>query len=183
MREHAQVRTAPDNTAVVQITAIGGRTLLRLKSWLPEHTTGGKPVMLAGRELPSQVGGTLSGPMRVLCVGPGEWVIVSSEHPASAVRERLEPDLPKHGLALVDLTDGLAGLEVRGSATRDVLSKACGLDLHPRSFPVGRCARTRFAQIPVIITSLDEPPRFELYMVRSHFHYLRAWLGDAAAEF
>lgn len=183
MPERAQMRAMPDKTAAVQITVTSSRTSLRLKSWLPEYTNGGKSVVLAGRELPSAVGTTLSGPMRVLCIAPGEWLIVSYEHQASVLRENIEPDLLQQGLTLVDLTDGLAGLEVQGSAAREVLSKGCGLDLHPRSFPTGRCARTRFAQIPVVVDCLDEPPRFELYVARSYFSYLRLWLIDAAAEF
>src|ERR1700731_3329204 len=125
MPERARIQTEASRTATFQITAVSGRTTLRLKSWLPEYANGGKPVALEGRELPSQVGASLSGQMRVLCVGAGEWLIVSQEHPVSSLRERIEPDVPKYGLALIDLSDGLAGLEVRGSAVREVLSKGC----------------------------------------------------------
>lgn len=180
MHEPAQM---PDKTAAVRITAVDNISSLRLTSWLPEYTAGGKSVTLAGRELPSQVGGVLRGPMRFLCVGPAEWLIVSHQHHAMIVRHEIEPDLPKHGFALVDLTDGLAKLEIRGSAAREVLSKGCGLDFHPRTFPPGRCARTRFAQIPLVIDCLDEEPLFELYVARSSFQYLHSWLIDAAAEF
>lgn len=182
MREVAQRRPAPNRTEAVEIT-VHGRTSLRLTSWLPEYTNAAKPVVLAGRELPLQVGATLPGPMRVLCIGPGEWLIVSHKYSASSLRERIEPDLQKYGLVLADLTDGLAGLDVRGSAVREVLSKGCGLDLHPRTFPAERCARTRFAQIPLIIECLDHPHRFELHVARSYFQYLHAWLTDATAEF
>ena len=156
------------------------RTSLRLKSWLPEYVSGSKPVVLAGQELPSQVGATLSGPMRVLCVGPGEWLLASHEDQASSLRDRVESDLPKYGIALVDLTDALSGLEVRGPTMREVLSKGCGLDLDPRTFPPGRCARTRFAQIPVVVECLDDPPRFQLHVARSYLHYLHSWLIDSA---
>jgi sarcosine oxidase subunit gamma len=138
-------------------------------------------VVLGAQALPSQVGATVSGPAHVLCIGPADWLIVSSEQPASS--EQLESDLAQQGLAMVELTDGLASLEARGPAVRDVLSKDCALDFHPRHFPAGRCARTRFAQIPVVIEHLDGPPRFELTVARSHFDYLRTWLADAATEF
>jgi sarcosine oxidase subunit gamma len=183
MPEQASLRSVPTEPAAVQITLINTRTVLRLKSWLPEHTTGGKPVVLVGQELPSQVGATLSGPMRVLCVGPGEWLIVSQAIVASSLRERIQSELPKQGLVLVDLTGGLVVLDVRGSVVRELLSKGCGLDFHSRSFPADRCARTRFAQIPLVLECLDEPLRFELYVGRSYFHYLHAWVADAAVEF
>lgn len=182
MLDPARVRTAPDKAATVQITPVS-RTLLLMKSWLPEHTSGSKPVVLAGQELPSPVGATTSGSLRALCTGPGEWLIASPTHRNSSLRDHIEPDLPQQGLLIVDLSDGLAALEVRGSAVRELLSKGCGLDLHPRSFPAGRCARTRFAQISVVIVCLDESPRFELYVARSYSHYLQSWLGDAAVEF
>jgi len=160
---------------------MSARTVLRLKSWLPQHINAEKPVVLAGRELPSQVGAALSAPLRVLCVGAGEWLVVSHERQASALRADIEADLTTYGLALVDVTHGLTGLAVRGCAAREMLSKGCGLDFDPRSFVVGRCARTRLAQIPVVIDCLDTPPRFELYVARSYFQYLHSWLTDAAA--
>jgi sarcosine oxidase subunit gamma len=183
MVERAQRPAMPNITAGVQITPLGRRTVLRVKSWLREHTAGDKPVVLAGQALSSQVGATQSGPARVLSIAPGEWLIVSHEHPALSLRGRIEHDLLEQGLVLVDLTGGLAAVEVRGSATRELLSKGCGIDFHPRSFPAGRCVRTRFAQIPMVIECLDEPVRFELTASQSYFHYLHAWLIDAAVEF
>jgi sarcosine oxidase subunit gamma len=178
MVERAQGRTAP----VVEVTSTR-RTALRLKSWLPEYTSGAKPVVIGGWEFPSNVGTTKSGPMRVLCVGPGEWLLISHENEASGARPYMETDPPTPGIALADLTSGLVGLEVQGSGVREVLSKGCGLDLDPRSFPPGRCARTRFAQIPVVVECLDDPPRYQLYIARSYLHYLQSWLADAAVEF
>ena len=139
--------------------------------------------MLAGQELPLQVGAMLSGPTRVMCVGPREWLLVSQERDAPALRECLEPNLTTEGLVLVEVTGGLAMLEVRGPATRELLTKGCGLDLHSRRFPAGRCARTRFAQIPLTIACVEEPSRFELYVGRSYAHYLHTWIIDAAPEF
>jgi sarcosine oxidase subunit gamma len=183
MPEGTQMSSVPNKTSVVQITTMTFRTSLRLKSWLPQHTNGVKPVVLAGRQLPLQVGATLPASPRVLCVGPGEWLVVSYARQALELREDIEPALSRQGLVLVDLTHGLSGLDVRGSAAREVLSKGSGLDFHPRSFPVDRCARTRLAQIPVVIDCLDASPRFELYVARSYFQYLHSWIFDAASEF
>src|SRR5688572_15403018 len=111
MREGAEMRTA-----ALQIRAVEGRAVRRLKSWMTEHIDGGKPVMLAGQALPSEVGATLSGPMHALCTGPGDWLIMSPP---------LAPILSEQGLVLIDLSDGLASLEVSGPAAREVLSKGC----------------------------------------------------------
>jgi sarcosine oxidase subunit gamma len=142
----------------------------------------GNPIVLAGQVLPSQVGAIVSEPAHVLCIGPGDWLIVSSEQPVPRVRERVESDAAQQGLAIVDFTDGIASLEVRGPGVREVLSKGCGLDLHQRRFPAGQCARTRFAQVPVVIECLAEPLRFELTVARSYYRYLYVWLTDAATE-
>src|SRR5690242_11540926 len=100
----------------VDIVAIERRTAMRLKSWLPAFTTGGERVTLAGRELPSQVGARLSGDVRFLCIGPGEWLVVSAEIDAPETRERIAPDLARQGLVLTDLSDALAGFQVSGPA-------------------------------------------------------------------
>lgn len=188
MAESAQAQAAASRTAAapaspIQITPLSGRTVLRLKSWLAESLDDGEPVGRAGQTLPLEVGATAYEPLRVLCLGPGDWLVVSSEQPAPRLREHLEPYLALPGLAIVDLTDGLASLKVCGPTAREVLSKGCGLDLHPRRFPAGRCARTRFAQVPVVMECLDDPPRFELTVARSYFRYLHEWITDATTEF
>src|ERR1700730_3224432 len=130
MLKQAEKR-ASERSQVFQALFLSGRTVLRLKSWEPRHVAG-DAVVLAGWELPSKVGATLSGPPRVLCTGPAEWLIVSQEHRGAGVRQQIEESLAAGGLALVDLTDGLSVLEVLGLAVRDVLAKGCGLNWHPR---------------------------------------------------
>jgi sarcosine oxidase subunit gamma len=103
---------------------------------------------------------------------------VAREHEPSGITPHVEKELAAEGLMLADLTEGLAVLEVHGPATRDLFSKACGLDFHPRVFGAGRCARTRFAQIPAVLVCLDDLRRFELYVARSYAHYVHAYLTD-----
>ncbi|MDB6091621.1 MAG: soxG [Gammaproteobacteria bacterium] len=183
MPENAHLSGATEVNVPLGITALTGRAALRLKSWVPGAMSGGRTVVLDGRELPAQVGGTMSGQIRVLCLGPGEWLIVSDVAGASTVREQIEQELQQQGVALVDLTHGLAVLQVERPDMRELLSKGCGLDLHPRAFPPDRCASTRFAQIPVIVDCLDGPPRFDLYVARSYLGFLQSWLADATIEF
>jgi sarcosine oxidase subunit gamma len=118
------------------------------------------------------VGTTSSAPFHALCVGPTEWLIVQPE--------RYAPRVAADGLAIVDLSDGIVSLDVRGTAVREVLSAGCGLDLHPQRFPPGRCARTRLGHIAVVVECLDEHC-FELHVARSQARYLTGWLADAAA--
>lgn len=182
MLDCAQILTNSSEPAGVLITATKSKTVLRLKSWELEQG-GGHRVKLAGRELPLQVGAILPGVTRILCTGRREWLLISAKETTETLRARMRDDLEVHGLSLVDLSDGTAGLELGGAASRELLSKGCGLDFHPSVFPPGRCARTRFAQIPVIVECLDESFRFQLLVARSYQAYLHAWMIDAAAEF
>lgn len=155
----------------------------RAQSWLPAATGSSNVPQIEGQAFPAQAGATLRSPLRILCLAPGDWLIVSREHAAASLRQRLEPALASQGVALVDVTDALPSLEVHGPFARDLLAKGCGLDMHRHSFVAGRGTRTRFAHIPVVIECLDDSPRFELSVARSYFDYLHAWLKDAALEF
>jgi len=182
MPDHGKMSANPRNSVpAFQIVCLSG-TMLRLKSWLPDadRTT---PVVLAGRQLQSEAGWVSHSPMHVLCVGPSEWLIVDFERDAPGLREVSSRDLSQQGLVVTDLMDGLAAFEVCGPASREMLAKGCGLDFHPRAFPAARCARTRFAQVPVIIESLDDAERLRLYVTRSYSNYLSSWITDAAAEY
>lgn len=154
-------------------------TALRMKSWLPEHRRGTQPIQLGELALPRRPGATLTGAIRVLCLAPGEWLILA-DAPSEQLRAQLQPSL-QQGLTFTDWSDAFATFVVEGSLARTLLSKGCGLDMDPQSFPAGRCARTRFAQLPVILECRSEST-FELAAARSYSNYLHEWLDDAAAE-
>lgn len=161
-------------SAAIRIDAIEGRTVWQLKTWLaPQSET--RRGILEEHSLPLRVGAisTAFGGL-VLGIGPQEWLIVSDAQPAT-------PSFASDFIA-AEVSDALAVLEVQGASARELLSKGCGLDLHPRVFGVGQCARTRFAQIPVVLICIDDLHRFELYVARSYAQYLRAWLVDAASD-
>ena len=168
---------------LLQIRRLPGAAYFRLKSWLPRRSAGVGAPTLGGRELPLEVGTTLGGPIRVLCIGPHEWLVVLADRDAAGLPEQTVADLKTQGLVLVDFMGGLTVFEVRGPAARDLLSKGCGLDFHLRSFVVGQCARARLAQLPVVIECIEDPARFHLYVARSYLDYFHAWLTDATAEF
>lgn len=170
------------NNQRLQVATGTVRAALELRSWLPEHKNGEQSIKLDGRELPREVGAILYGPARVLCLGPGEWFVVSDEQTASNIAGGAA-DVTTQGAVLVDTTDGIGVLSVSGPLAREVLSKSCGLDLRPHAFPVGRCARTRLAQVQVIVDHTDDAPRFRLYVARSYLQFLADWIEDAAVEF
>jgi heterotetrameric sarcosine oxidase gamma subunit len=155
----------------VQIVPIGDQAVVQLKSWAPA---------LASTSLvPPELGGQ----MRILPLGPGEWLAVSDTIEAHRLHACLERHVEAESIAAVDLSCGIKSIRVEGSAARALLAKGCGLDLHPNCFPEGRATRTRFAQLAVIVECFDSPSRFNLYVGRSYFAYLQVWLKDAATEF
>jgi sarcosine oxidase subunit gamma len=162
-----------------QVRPASALAVLRLKSWRP-FRGGSAPLKLAGIALPASVGAVAEGLPRVLCTGPGEWLLVYAPSEGARLRNILAPELTSQGFALVDLTDGLAVFEVSGSHVREVLAKSCGLDFDSRYFGAGHCARTRFAQISVVIDCAESLGVFQLYVPRSYAPYLKNWLLDAA---
>jgi heterotetrameric sarcosine oxidase gamma subunit len=167
--------TPSERTPAVEITLLRHRSIWRLKSWQTPRFAARAD--LTGQILPTNVGTTASGVWRILCLGPGEWLFT-----APTTSTLSTPVVAIHPIALVDLTDGLTGFRLQGPLARELLSKGCGLDLHPRSLPPGRCARTRLAQIPVVIDCLDDSSGIDLYAARSYGACLKSWLTDAAAE-
>jgi heterotetrameric sarcosine oxidase gamma subunit len=174
--------TMPESACMpnpVKVTSLEHRAITRLKSWLPsglERTSlGPSPVWL----VPPGLGGQV----RVVGVGPSEWLLVSDQIRGPELEEQVERHTAGDGLAVVDLSCAFKVVRVEGSASRVLLSKGCGLDFHPEVFPAARSTRTRFAQLSVIIDCIDPTPRFDLYVGRSYFSYLCSWLTDAAAEF
>src|SRR5271165_3843815 len=152
----------------LQITQINTRATVRLKSWI--H----------GLAAPAPFAPGVGGECRLLALAPGEWLLISDTIAGQILYEHTTRHVCGQGIAAVNLSQGLAVLRLKGPATRAMLAKGCGLDLHPRHFPVGRCARTRFAQLPIVIDCIDAKPQFDLYVGRSYLPYLISWLDDAA---
>jgi sarcosine oxidase subunit gamma len=145
-----------------------GRAILHLKTWARA------PLTLADFDSHGRGGA------RLLALGPGEWLMMSEGIDGPGLHAGVASVARSRGLAAVDLSDGMAGLQLGGGAARDILSTACGLDLHPNAFTVGSCTRTRLAQLPVVIVCTGMT-RYELYVGTSYARYLEAWLRDSGA--
>jgi len=161
--------TAASKAEGAQIIAPPDRAIIHLKSWATV------PIQ------PSLTPPGFGGDHRVLNLSPGEWLAVSETLPNSKLTEALDRHLQNDTIAITDISNGLKTLRVEGPAARELLSRGCGLDLHPERFPPGRCTRTRFAQLSVVIHCVDAKPRFDLYVGRSFLPWLKSWLTDAAA--
>jgi sarcosine oxidase subunit gamma len=147
-----------------------GRAILHLKTWAR-----------VGTSLPA-LGSSLPSGARLLALGPDEWLMISDSVDGPGLHDAVAALAHAHKIAAVDVSQAMAGLQLEGSTAREVLSTGCGLDLHPKAFPIGSCTRTRLAQLPVVIECTPSPMRYELYVGASYRPYLEKWLEDAAAK-
>lgn len=118
----------------------------------------------------------------VLWLGPDEWLVRSGEPRMATLEPKLTEALAGVFASVVDVSSGHTVLEASGERVRDVLSRGCPLDLHPRVFAPGRCAQSHYfkASIVLVATAHDT---FEIVVRRSFADYLCRMMLDAAAPF
>ena len=118
----------------------------------------------------------------VLWLGENEWLVITPEDQQTNLIKQLGNKLNGMSASITDLSSGQIILRMTGPSVRNVLSKGCTLDLHPRSFGVGECAQTLIAEVGVTMRQIDDTPSFELIVRRSLAEYLCTWLIDAAQK-
>jgi len=112
-----------------------------------------------------------SGGHDVLWLGPDEWLIVGVPGATTAIRHELEASLSGLHCSVVDVSANRAVIELAGPSRHDLLSSACPIDLHPRSWGDGRCAQSVFGAAQVLlheregVTRLFVRPSFADYVV------------------
>lgn len=122
----------------------------------------------------------------ILCLRPGEWLVVSQ---SLAPHELLEQVRARHGdpgYFSWDLSEALAMFRVEGQAAPWLLRKHCGLDIpvDPKADCPGQahCAQTRFAHISALMHyHINEAACvFDIYVDRSLALYFWNLLADSA---
>ncbi|MFI0356467.1 sarcosine oxidase subunit gamma [Actinomadura sp. 9N407] len=139
-----------------------------------------------GCGMPGPGHATGDGSPHVLWLGPGWYLIVDRTGCAPGLLAGLHDALGGEcgGVcgSAVDVSAARTILELSGPAAPAVLSHGCPLDLHPRVFVPGRCARTRLAQVPIVLhqTGAGE---YRLLAASSYAVHLVHWLRDAMIEY
>jgi heterotetrameric sarcosine oxidase gamma subunit len=133
-----------------------------------------------GLELPvlGRVGGTRD--QLALCVRPARWLLLAPPAHSGATAALWQAACARVGAA-IDLSSGLAAMHLAGPQVREVLSRACRLDLDPQVFPPGSAAATVMAQVAVILAVL--PSGLLLLTPTSTARHLREWLASTAKPF
>lgn len=118
----------------------------------------------------------------LLCLGGDEWLAVLPTGREEVALRLLDQALEGADGAAIDLSDAHVVLEISGPLARPLLSKGCPLDLHARSLPPGRCARSTLAGLAVIVQSLEDGG-LRLFLAPSVARWTVAWIQDQAAEY
>jgi heterotetrameric sarcosine oxidase gamma subunit len=113
-----------------------------------------------------------------LSVRPGRWLLLA---PPASTDAAAWADVTAGRGAIVDHSSGLAGFVLAGSAVREMLVRACRLDLAADAFPEGRAAATIMVQVPVILAAL--PGAMLLLTPATTARHLREWLVTASRPF
>ncbi len=152
-----------------------------------------------GTPLPARAGRVaVTGGVRVLWLGPDEWLVVGPDGAAPAIERSLRQALddepgpagagasavpPASVASVVDVSANRTTLELSGPSARSVLEQGCSLDLHPRAFGPGKCVQTTVSKVQVVLDQLDAEPSYRLLVRGSFAQYLADWLLDAMEEY
>lgn len=136
-------------------------------------------IRIAGRALPLAVNSWSGDDPVFCCIGPDAWMLLSAQHAAADLVDAARAGCKRRSGAVTDLSDAWVTIALEGGLAVEVLLRGCGLDFTHTAFGQNSCARTRFAQIPVLLRRVSHD-RFELIVDRSAAQYLYDWIQDAA---
>ncbi|MBI1928027.1 aminomethyl transferase family protein [Candidatus Poribacteria bacterium] len=90
-----------------------------------------------------------------------------------------------HFVTVTDVTHGRTEIRAIGPASRELLSKVCGLDFHPSAFPNSGAKQSSLAKTTQLIIRRDisELPAFSIIGARSLGAYVWDTIMDAGREF
>lgn len=118
------------------------------------------------------------GPRAVLWLGPDEWLVLGPPGAGANIVGELGAALEGSHRSIVDVSANRVALELSGPRAKEVLSKGCAIDLHPRVWRPGMCAQTMLARTQVILHERSDSTGI---LVRPSFaDYLIDWLFDAS---
>ncbi len=163
----------------LRLSVLPTRTILRLQLGR-RSLKSANALRVAGRPVPVTPN-SWSGDDPVFCrVAPDTWFIHSALHAAADLLPAVRSGCGRRSYAVTDVSDAFVTLAIDGAQAAALIARGCGLDLSVESFGQSACARTRLAQLPVLLRRTASE-RFECMVDRPAGQYLHDWLEDAAA--
>jgi heterotetrameric sarcosine oxidase gamma subunit len=138
----ARLELRCSHAAIVELAAHRGRTA-ELTAVAAGH----------GRTLPSLGRAEFSAEQLALSVRPERWLVLQPREAPATAWAQWAAMCGEAGTA-VNLSSGLAVLQLCGPAARAALARSCRLDLDLQHFPAGRAAATIVAQVSTVIVAM-----------------------------
>jgi heterotetrameric sarcosine oxidase gamma subunit len=154
------------------------RTVLRLQLGTRSQKTMAA-LRIAGRSLPVAINTWMGDDPVSMRIAPDAWLLESALHEAADLVPAVRAGCGRRSFAVTDVSDALVTIAVEGALATALLARGCGLDFSPGTFGNAACARTRLAQLPVVLRRVTSE-RFECLVDRSAAQWLYAWMEDAA---
>ena len=126
---------------------------------------------------------TQSDEKTIAWLGPDEWLVIVPPDQREGLAEMLEKALAGLHVSVNDISSGQTIIRLRGTRARDLLSKGCPIDLHPRAFGPAQCAQSHIAKSNALIIQVDEEPIYDIVVRRSFADYLARWLFHSGMEY
>lgn len=162
----------------VRIREVTGLKLLRLRCF-PASASVDMPT----GDLPRETGQCDGTDPAFLCLGPNEWLMVSTSKEPPWLSQLLQPATGSTAAVAYDMTDGLVALRLTGTAAPWLLGKLSCLDFTAGTRHGRHCARTRLADVAVTIhyhKPVNDDWAFDLIADRSIAAYLWSLLQASA---
>jgi heterotetrameric sarcosine oxidase gamma subunit len=113
-------------------------------------------------------GRVISGsPWSAMSWGTNEYLMTNKN--TSSVREFLDSNQPSegNGMFMVDLSSAYQCFRISGSATIDLITSSCFLDVQNPDFSVSSVTACRLGPYRVVIHHVSDPAIFDMYIERS----------------
>ncbi len=124
-----------------------------------------------------------TGEFVALPLAPGQWMLVSETGGRDGAFTRHIAAMAS-GLGYAsEQSHGRQSIRLSGPAARDVMAKACRLDLHPSVTGPGFVAQTQMNGIGVLIHMVDDAPTYDLLVYSGLAEDFWGWITGAAGEF
>jgi len=147
-----------------------------MTGWTITHVRrmpGAEQPQIAPIEWPQNIGECFGNNPAVLCLSPGEWLLL--DHADDAGQSATGSVREKRDVFWSDLSDGLAVFRIEGAGAPWLLNKISGLDYQSCHGAKAHGARTRMGQVAVVVHFHRLPDNravFDLVVDRSIARYL-----------
>ena len=122
---------------------------------------------------------TNNGKMKILWLGPNEWLIVDEDKKNNELFLKLEKSDSHEESAITDVSENRTIIRIRGKKIFNLLAKFLVIDLDKNLSNDSSVVQTLFVKVPIILVrNNSNVVEIDLYVNRSHANYVYNLLVD-----